>query len=104
MSTIEQIKSKLNSLDTEVLLELFFNVSDTIISKDLNDLLYNEKPCEIVRMMEYGDCSVADDYFAIDAYGNLKSYTSEELKGYILNFYDEEIIDYLKREYKYLDI
>ena len=56
MTNLEQIKSELRSLDVEVLLELFYNVSDHIISRDLNDLLYNENPREIVRMMEYGDC------------------------------------------------
>ena len=95
MTNIEQIKSELHSLDTEVLLDLFYNVSDTDISSDLNDLLYNEEPREIVRMMEYGDCSVKDDYFTIDAYGNLKSCTKKELKDVILNYYDTEIAEYL---------
>ena len=52
MTNLEQIKSELRSLDVEVLLELFYNISDHIISRDLNDLLYNENPREIVRMME----------------------------------------------------
>ena len=78
MTNLEQIKSELHSLDVEVLLELFYNVSDKIISRDLNDLLYNENPREIARMMEYGDCKVEDDYFTIDDYGNLKSYSQKE--------------------------
>ena len=108
MTNIEQIKSELDSLDIEILLELFYNVSDTDISRDLNDLLYNEEPCEIVRMMEYGDCSVKDDYFIIDAYGNLKSYTKKELKDDILNYWDTEIAEYLINNpdqlHEYLDI
>lgn len=95
MANLEQIKSELHSLDTEVLLELFYNVPDKIISRDLNDLLYNENPREIVRMMEYGNCAVEDDYFAIDDYGNLKSYTKKELKNDILDYWDNEIAEYL---------
>lgn len=95
MTNLEQIKSELRSLDVEVLLELFYNVSDKIISRDLNDLLYNENPREIVRMMEYGNCEVEDDYFTIDDYGNLKSYSNEELKNDILDFWDNEIAEYL---------
>lgn len=95
MTNLEQIKSELRSLDTEVLLELFYNVSDHIISRDLNDLLYNENPREIVRMTEYGNCEVEDDYFSIDDYGNLKSYSKKELKTVILDFWDNEIAEYL---------
>ena len=108
MTNVEQIKSELRSLDVEVLLELFFNVSDKIISRDLNDLLYNENPREIVRMMEYGNCEVEDDYFTIDDYGNLKSYSKEELKNDILDFWDNEIAEYLVKNpdqlREYLDI
>ena len=95
MTNLEQIKSELRSLDVEVLLELFYNVSDKIISRDLNDLLYSENPHEIVRMMEYGDCKVEDDYFTIDDYGNLKSYSKKELKNDILDYWDNEIAEYL---------
>ena len=107
MTNLEQIKSELRSLDVEVLLELFYNVSDHIISRDLNDLLYNENPREIVRMMEYGDCKVEDDYFSIDEYGNLKSYSEKELKTVILEYHSDEIGEYLVknpdqlREYLY---
>ena len=108
MTNIEQIKSELDSLDIEILLELFYNVSDPDISEDLNELLYNKEPCEIARMMEYGDCSVKDDYFIIDAYGNLKSYTKKELKDDILNYWDTEIAEYLINNpdqlHEYLDI
>lgn len=95
MTNLEQIKSELNSLDTEVLLELFYCVSDHVISRDLNDLLYNEDPREIVRMMEYGDCKVEDDYFTINGYGNLKSYSEDELKTVIVEYYGDEIAEYL---------
>ena len=95
MTNLEQIKSELHSLDVEVLLELFYNISDKIISRDLNDLLYNENPREIVRMTEYGNCKVEDDYFSIDDYGNLKSYSKKELKTVILEYYSDEIAEYL---------
>ena len=95
MTNLEQIKSELRSLDTEVLVDLFYCISDHIISRDLNDLLYNENPREIVRMMEYGDCKVEDDYFTINDYGNLKSYSKKELKTVILEYYDDEITEYL---------
>ena len=108
MANLEQIKSELRSLDVEVLLELFYNVSDKIISRDLNDLLYSENPREIVRMMEYGNCEVEDDYFTIDDYGNLKSYSKKELKNDILDFWDNEIAEYLIKNpdqlREYLDI
>ena len=108
MTNLEQIKSELHSLDVEVLLELFYSISDKIISRDLNDLLYNENPREIVRMTEYGDCKVEDDYFSIDDYGNLKSYTKKELKTVILEYYSDEITEYLIKNQdqlrEYLDI
>ena len=107
MTNLEQIKSELRSLDVEVLLELFYNVSDKIISRDLNDLLYNENPREIVRMVEYGNCEVDDDYFTIDDYGNLRSYSKKELKNDILDFWDNEIAEYLIKNpdqlHEYLD-
>ena len=108
MANLEQIKSELRSLDVEVLLELFYNVSDKIISRDLNDLLYNENPREIVRMVEFGNCEVEDDYFSIDDYGNLRSYSKKELKTDILDYWDNEIAEYLLKNpdqlREYLDI
>ena len=95
MTNLEQIKSELRSLDVEVLLELFYNVSDKFISRDLNDLLYNENPREIVRMVEYGNCEGDDNYFTIDDYGNLRSYSKKELKNDILDYWDNEIAEYL---------
>ena len=46
-------------------------------------------------MMEYGDCKVEDDYFTINEYGNLKSYSEKELKTVILEYYSDEIAEYL---------
>ena len=46
--------------------------------------------------MEYGDCKVEDDYFTINGYdGNLKSYSKKELKTIILEYYSDEIAEYL---------
>lgn len=95
MTVKESIKAELKFLDTEALLELVYCVSDVVFSRNLEDLLFNESPREIVRMTQYGDCKVEDDYFTINAYGNLKSFSSDELKNYILVCYDDEITDYL---------
>lgn len=50
------------------------NYSDMIYSiVELDDLLCDQSPSEIVRLVSYGDFSYDYEYFTYDGYGNLKS-------------------------------
>ena len=42
--------------------------------EQLDDLFHGVKPTEILRMAHFGDFNWNDDYFTINAYGNLDSY------------------------------
>lgn len=47
---------------------------------NLNDLLQDKTPGEIVRMTTFGDLNYTDDYIKIDEYGNLISFNNYKLE------------------------
>lgn len=97
MVTHEQIKSGLHETDIEVLIDLLFVVTGEIVSTDLDELLRNCSPSEILRAIKYGDCSADDDYFILDSHGNLKSFTEKELKDYIISYYGDDIAEFVSK-------
>ena len=99
MVTHEQIKSELYETDIEVLIDLLFDVSGETVSTDLDELLCDRSPSEILRAIEYGDCSANDDYFMIDCLGLLNSFTEEELKDYIISYYGDDIAEFISKYY-----
>lgn len=99
MVTLEQIKSGLYETDIEVLIDLLFDVSGETVSNDLDELLRDRSPSEILKAIEYGDCSANDDYFMIDCLGLLNSFTEEELKDYIISYYGDDIAEFVSKYY-----
>ena len=97
MVTHEQIKSGLYETDIEVLIDLLYDVSGETVSTDLDELLRDRSPSEILRAIEYGDCSADDDYFMIDCLGLLNSFTEEELKDYIISYYGDDIAEFVSK-------
>lgn len=100
MVTHEQIKSGLYDTDIEVLIDLLFDVSGETVSTDLDELLRGRSPSEILRAIEYGDCSANDDYFMLDCLGLLNSFTEEELKDYIISYYGDDIAEFILKYYR----
>ena len=97
--TTDQIKSGLHETDIEVLIDLLFDVTGETISTDLDELLRDYGPSEILRAIEYGDCSADDDYFTLDNLGHLISFKEKELKNYIITNYGNEIAEFISKYY-----
>lgn len=99
MVTHEQIKSGLHETDIEVLIDLLYVVTGETISTDLDELLRDRSPSEILRAVKYGECSADDDYFMFDCLGLLNSFTEEELKDYIISYYGDDIAEFISKYY-----
>ena len=56
--------------------------------EEINELLHGMEPLEILRMAQFGEFNCNDDYFTINAYGNLESTSENDFHG--------ELIDNLK--------
>ena len=97
--TTEQIKSGLYETDIEVLIDLLFDVTGETVSTDLDELLRDRSPSDILKAIEYGDCSANDDYFMLDCLGLLNSFTEEELKDYIISYYGDDIVEFILKYY-----
>lgn len=97
MVTLEQIKSGLHETDIEVLIDLLYVVTGETVSTDLDELLRDRSPSEILGAIKYGDCSADDDYFMLDCLGLLNSFTEEELKDYIISYYGDDIAEFVSK-------
>ena len=100
MVTHEQIESRLHKTDIEVLIDLLFIVTGETVSTDLDELdelLRDCSPSEILRAIKCGDCSADDDYFILDSHGNLKSFTEKELKKYIIFNFGDDIAEFVSK-------
>lgn len=60
--------------------------------REFFDLFYSGEPMEVARAVQYGEYNFMDKYVAINAYGNLVSYSDYELEE-LLEDYKEEIIE-----------
>ncbi len=45
---------------------------------ELEEVLHDESPVTIAKMIQYGDFNINDDYFTFNGYGNLKSFNHYE--------------------------
>lgn len=61
--------------------------------EQLDDLFHGVKPTEILRMAHFGDFNWNDDYFTVNAYGNLESINDMEYYK-LLEDIQEEIIEH----------
>ena len=77
----------LENIDDDELLQLYFEYNDDTYNdsylelniENLNDMLSGYEPDEIVRKTLFGSFSYTDDYFKLDAYENLESFTERKL-------------------------
>lgn len=60
----------------------------------LNDYLADVEPLEVLRMAQYGDFNLNDDYFVINVYRNLESVSNIEHNEILENGYDEIVEAY----------
>lgn len=61
--------------------------------EQLDDLFHEVKPTEILRMAHFGDFNWNDDFFTVNAYGNLESINSFEFEKLVEDI-QEEIIEH----------
>lgn len=59
--------------------------------EQINELLHGVEPLEILRMAHYGEFDWNDDYFTINAYGNLESCSENDFHGDLID-YSKEIV------------
>lgn len=87
MNRNERVEKFLN-LSLEEKIELINILDDLEYLKDyveftednLNELLQNKTPAEIVRMTTFGNINYTDDWIEIDNYGNLISFNNYRLE------------------------
>lgn len=62
--------------------------------EQINDLFHDAEPLEVLRMAHFGDFNWNDDYFTVNAYGNLESINSFEFEELVEDIQDEIIEHY----------
>lgn len=116
------IKEQLPGLDVETKLNIYneLDLSDSeYYYNDLNELIetyFENAPADAVRAAYYGNFYMTDDYFTINAYGNIKGLTSRDLDDelntiledhleeiynlddYILTYFDLDEINEIEEE------
>lgn len=101
MDQIKSIASIIKEFDTDKLRDLWNtycneeNLEDYIYYNDeyaINEM-FNGNPYEAIRATQYGEYSYTDEYFVVNAYGNLTSFGVSELNQHI-NFND--LAEYVK--------
>lgn len=53
--------------------------------EEINELLHDVEPLEILRMAHFGEFDWNNDYFTIDVYGNLDSIDEDEFHGELID-------------------
>lgn len=62
--------------------------------EQINELFHSVEPLEILRMAHFGNFNWSDDYFTINAYGNLDSINEFEFEKEIKDGHDEIVERY----------
>lgn len=62
--------------------------------EQINDLFHDVEPLEILRMAHYGNFEWNDDYFTVNAYGNLESINEFEFEKELKDNHDEIVEHY----------
>ena len=69
----------------------------------IDEILSEQLPSDILRNAYHGKFNPYEDYFSIDVYGHLVSYTEYEFKKELLDYLDE-ILDQLFEVDEYIDL
>ena len=89
--TVEQLQEMLqevNSYDSSLDSYEYWDM------EQIDDLFCDTKPSEILRMAHFGEFNWSDDYFTINAYGNLDSINEFEFEKELTDNEDEIIETY----------
>ena len=62
--------------------------------EQINEFLHSEEPLEILRMAHFGEFNWNDEYFTVNAYGNLESISEFEFERELKNNHDEIVEHY----------
>lgn len=62
--------------------------------EQINDLFHDAKPLEVLKMAHFGEFNWSDDFFTINAYGNLESINEFEFEKELQNNHDEIVETY----------
>ena len=76
---------------------------DFLEMKMIDEILSEQLPSDILRNAYHGEFNPYEDYFSIDVYGHLVSYTEYEFKKELLDYLDE-ILDQLFEIEEYIDL
>ena len=76
---------------------------DFLEMKMIDEILSEQLPSDILRNAYHGKFNPYEDYFSIDVYGHLVSYTEYEFKKELLDYLDE-ILDQLFEIEEYIDL
>ncbi|KAA9290010.1 MULTISPECIES: antirestriction protein ArdA [Aerococcus] len=90
LESLNNLACELEDIEEYELLEQYFEEypDDRLYDMDeLDEILYEFTPMDIVRMVHFGDFNFNDDYFTFDGYGNLESvssYSADKHNDYII--------------------
>jgi len=91
MDQIKSIASILKEFDSDKLRDIWNkycneeNPDDYIYYNDeyaINEM-FNDNPYEAIRATQYGEYSFTDEYFVVNAYGNLTSFGDSDIASHI---------------------
>lgn len=76
-------------------------------NEEFFDMYFADKPLELARAIYFGNYNYHDDFVCINVYGNLKTYDIFNYENTFIDYYMEDVADWLLRnvnEWDYLDI
>lgn len=91
------IKEQLPGLDVETKLNIYneLELSDSeYYYNDLDELIeiyFDNAPADAVRAAYYGNFTMTDDYFTLDAYGNIKGYNEYTLNDELTDILEDHL-------------
>lgn len=106
-----EIVSRLNDYDNDDLIELFrsafnrdgtFDFIDVFSADDINDVMRDNSPYEILCSVFFGNVTSVNDYLRFNAYRNLESVSEYELYNECVDSIDE-MADWLMSNYYHID-
>lgn len=92
------IKEEFNYLNLSTLLEAYNeycsqnSYEEFFINEEETFEIFFKSMTDVIRATQYGDYNLYDEYIKFNGYGNLDSYTDEEVKTEIMN--DTSFIEY----------
>lgn len=67
---------------------------------DIDYLIEDIPPMDLIKMVVYGDVRLTDEYFTFDGYGNMQTISKDDLFDFIIDRIDEEHLIAVAKEYE----